>query len=222
MRFPPQLLVLPFLTACGVGPMRLPPDPPKDTAAPGAAQAVNSEHLDVRFARKDVLRVVHDPALDKLYPDLITFRGSQEPERGLVLETDLKTVLVRLPRKAYRRGPTGEPGAATRFTGRVEGRVVRRGKPVRNCEVRLTALRYETRMLIFTGVVNNDHQETVVTDRDGLFSFGNLPPGPYRLAFRRRKGKSWLLRIRPGGVDAVVENRTVPIGDVDLGKRVLD
>lgn len=219
------LLCLTLFSGCGVGPMVIKSDPPKEEAqdAPrGTAKQVASEHLDVRFARKDVVRVVHEPAASsKSYPHLITFRGRKEPERGLVLETTPESILVRLPRKSQAL-PAGVPGTTSRFLGGVQGRVVRRRKPLEGCQVRLTGLRYETRFLVFTSLKQRGHEETVVTDRAGRFSFENLPPGPYRLAFRRPGSNVWLLRLRRSGVDAVVKDRPVKVGTINLSKRALD
>lgn len=206
---------------CAVGPMHMPSDskPSGSRAGPGLATAVSPEHLDVRFAREDVIRIVRAPEGDVDYPDLITFKGREKAERGLVLETTPASVLLRLPREA--RAPVGVTAVSTTQPGGVSGKVIRKGKPLPGCEVRITGLERST-FLVFESVRSGSFERRVVTDEHGVFVFDGLPPGPYRLAFRRAGTNSWLIRLREVPVDAFVEDLPINVGVINLGKPTLN
>ncbi|MCH7552369.1 MAG: hypothetical protein IIC82_00005, partial [Chloroflexi bacterium] len=110
--------------------------------------------------------IVRAPEGDVDYPDLITFKGREEAERGLVLETTPASVLLRLPREA--RAPVGVTAVSTTQPGGVSGKVIRKGKPLPGCEVRITGLERST-FLVFESLRGRRFEQRVVTDEHGVF-----------------------------------------------------
>ncbi|MBL4846207.1 MAG: carboxypeptidase regulatory-like domain-containing protein [Planctomycetes bacterium] len=190
----------------------------------GTSVAVHTESMDVRFSRADVLKVSRRPDDGSEYPDLITLRGRDSAERGLVLETTPESVLVRFPRLASGGKVSLQEAkpAARAFFGILEGRVLVGKRPLKGCEVRLTLLERDTFLGVLTRVRRTDDERTLPTDADGTFAFQGLRPGPYRLAFRKQGSGPWLIRLREVPVDAVVEDTPVDVGDINLSKRILD
>ncbi len=105
-------------------------------------------------------------------------------------------------------------------TGNIEGRILRKGEPLPDCEVQIVALSQE-RILLMKSVKKGD-QFKEKTDENGEYFFKAVPPGQYKLYWKPSYATSWIRKFKMIPDVKVVARRTTIAKDLEIGKRVMN
>ncbi|MGR3178110.1 MAG: hypothetical protein ACUZ8E_08650 [Candidatus Anammoxibacter sp.] len=105
-------------------------------------------------------------------------------------------------------------------TGKVTGRIFRRGKPYPNCKVQIVALTKE-RFLLSKVVKRGENFETV-TDENGMYYFKNVSPGNYKLFWKPPYETSWIRRMHMNPDFIVNAGKTTFTKTLEIAKRVMN
>lgn len=106
--------------------------------------------------------------------------------------------------------------------GMVEGKIVERSKPLPDCKVKIVLLSEKGSLLTGYRPDKNAPLLETVTDREGRYTFRNVPAGPYKLYWMPSREDSWIRRIQMEPDVLVVEGETARPKDVNAGLQTVN
>jgi len=135
------------------------------------------------------------------------FKKSHDKEVDKAVEEDIK-------RK--------EPVIQDRNLGSVEGKILRSGKPLPGCQVKLQML--EKGGLLAKGYrpVAGAVENETGTDNGGVYRFANVSPGLYKLYWKPPLETSWVRRFKMEPDVIVVPGKLINPKDIETLKRTLN
>lgn len=101
--------------------------------------------------------------------------------------------------------------------GTVEGKIVERSKPLPGCKVKIVLLSGKGSSLTGYRPDENVPPLETVTDREGRYTFRNVPAGQYKLYWMPPREDSWVRRIQMEPDVLVVEGEMARPKDVNAG-----
>lgn len=109
-----------------------------------------------------------------------------------------------------------------RNLGSVEGKILRSGKPLSGCQVKLQML--EKGGLLAKGYrpVAGAVENETVTDNEGVYRFANVSPGLYKLYWKPPSETTWVRRFKIEPDVIVVPGKFTKPKDIEILKRTLN
>ncbi len=111
-----------------------------------------------------------------------------------------------------------EPGAPT---GDAEGYILRNGKGLPNCRVKLVELVPAETFFGVVKAVKERNQFEAVTDEDGKYRFEGLPLGNYKIKWQLPDNTGWVRRLRRKTDVTIEAGKTSTLSSIDAGKRLV-
>ncbi|MCF6149727.1 MAG: carboxypeptidase regulatory-like domain-containing protein [Candidatus Kuenenia sp.] len=106
--------------------------------------------------------------------------------------------------------------------GIVEGRILKSGKPIKDCLVQLRRLEKSGLLLKEYRLVEGALELETVTNDEGYYHFMNVSPGEYKLYWKSLEETTWVRRFKMEP-DVIVESgKTVKPRDIEILKRTLN
>lgn len=175
------------------------------------------EYVILKLRKADVQLIRNSPASRKSENLVSTTAKSikqlyLEPEVINQIKAELKEELKGDVRKELHK-----QGVKTEF-GAVKGRIVVRGVGLPECRVKLVKL---TGASIFTGRKKALEFETV-TDKDGKYSFRDVPTGDYQMQWLPKGATGWIRRLTEKADVVVHKGKTFYAKDVDMKRAVIE
>lgn len=104
--------------------------------------------------------------------------------------------------------------------GVVKGRFLFDGAPLESCKVRLVKLRKEGGTY-YKDSGNSDSFEAI-TDKYGIYTFYNVPPGFHKLYWKPPRESSWIRRVSMEPDVAVKAGKIAYLDDIETNQRILN
>ncbi len=138
---------------------------------------------------------------------------------GRYIVINLNGRQLRLLKESPAPGPHGTPNRAAANGSTVYGRLLNRGRPLVNCRVMIRPM-----IKTFTGHRLNRAVQPLraITDGRGAYSFENVPPGPYKLAWLPEGTNQWIRRVAARPDLTVRENQTKHVKDIPVALRTIN
>lgn len=105
-------------------------------------------------------------------------------------------------------------------TGRVEGKISKKGLPFPGCKVMIVTLS-EERILFLKQIKRGDTLETI-TDENGRYYLENVQAGNYKLFWKPPYETSWIRRFSMEPDVIVTAGKTTYTKDIEINKRVVN
>ncbi|MCR4293132.1 MAG: carboxypeptidase-like regulatory domain-containing protein [Candidatus Kuenenia sp.] len=106
--------------------------------------------------------------------------------------------------------------------GSVEGRILKSGKPIKDCQVQLRRLEKSGLLSREYRMVDGALELEVVTNDEGFYHFMNVMPGEYKLYWKPPLETTWVRRFKMEP-DVIVESgKTIKPRDIEVLKRTLN
>lgn len=103
-------------------------------------------------------------------------------------------------------------------TGNAEGYILRNGKGILNCRVKLVELVPAETFFGVVSAVKERNQFEAVTDEDGKYRFEGLPLGNYKIKWQLPDNTGWVRRLRRKPDVTIEAGKTSTLSDIDVGK----
>ena len=192
----------------------------RDVPLRGTVLSGDERSLTLRIALRQVVSIVRGRAADEEFGDRLLARGWREPVEVSVVSEDDRSVTIRLPRSLLRRVLRGEQTGAPlpHSRGGARGRILLRGKPFADAEIRVVRILEDPSALDSSAAVREAEEFTGRTDGEGRFRLTRLSPGLYRLYIRRSPSEPWRRRARPQADLPVVAGKTTVLRDVVISR----
>lgn len=116
----------------------------------------------------------------------------------------------------------GKPLVRNEKVGRIEGKVLHGGKPLKDCQIKLQMLEKGGMLMKVYHPIEGAEELETTTDVDGVYRFTNVPPGFYKLYWKPFTEASWVRRfkIEP---DVIVElGKVTNPKEIETLKRTLN
>lgn len=104
--------------------------------------------------------------------------------------------------------------------GKIKGRFLSKGNPLASCKVRLVKLRKEG--LAYYKDTENTQPIEATTDRYGVYTFDNVPPGFHKLYWKPQTESSWIRRVSMEPDVLVKAGEAAYLDDVETDQRILN
>ncbi|MFQ5862652.1 MAG: hypothetical protein ACE5IC_05960 [Candidatus Brocadiales bacterium] len=101
--------------------------------------------------------------------------------------------------------------------GRVEGKIMKGGKSLQGCKVKIVLLSRKGAFFASYSPVEDMQVLETVTDNEGTYLFNDVPPGQYKLYWMPPWEKSWIRRMQMEPDVFVVEGKTTHPKEVNAG-----
>lgn len=182
-------------------------------------------------------KVKNIPEKDSLSNDKIETRRNEYPtasesvteegQKELVDESangekvgDSQDALVQTtPQESTEKGKTLVPNERV---GRIEGKILHGGKPLKDCQIKLQMLEKGGMLMKVYHPVEGAEELETTTDVDGVYRFANIPPGFYKLYWKPSTEASWVRRFKMEP-DVIVEpGKVTNPEEVETLKRTLN
>lgn len=106
--------------------------------------------------------------------------------------------------------------------GSVEGRILKSGKPIKDCQVQLRRLEKSGLLSREYRLVEGALELEMVTNEEGYYHFMNVMPGEYKLYWKPPLETTWVRRFKMEP-DVIVESgKTIKPRDIEVLKRTLN
>lgn len=107
--------------------------------------------------------------------------------------------------------------------GRVEGRILRKGQPLPDCEVRIIML-VKTKIPLTKSFYQSDMPSEYegITDSDGRYHLMNVAPGEYKIYWKPPTESGWIRRLNMEPDIIVESGKTTYPKDIETFKRVIN
>jgi hypothetical protein len=102
--------------------------------------------------------------------------------------------------------------------GSAEGHILRNGKGLQGCQVKLVRMLELQSIIEMFSVVREGAQFTTVTDEDGKYHFDRLPVGAYKLKWQLPQDKGWIRRLRDKPDAIITEGQTAVLKSVETSR----
>ncbi len=106
-------------------------------------------------------------------------------------------------------------------TGKAEGHVLRSGRGLNGCEVKLVRVLTSRSAVEMFSVVREGTEFTTITDEQGKYAFDRLPIGSYKLKWQLPDDKGWIRRLRDKPDAIVTEGQTTILKSVETKRRLV-
>ena len=104
--------------------------------------------------------------------------------------------------------------------GVINGRFLVNGEPLESCKVRLVKLRKEGETY-YKDSANSDSFEAI-TDKDGVYTFYNVPPGYHKLYWKPLRESSWIRRVSMEPDVVVKAGKIAYLNDIETNQKILN
>lgn len=105
-------------------------------------------------------------------------------------------------------------------TGIVEGKILKKGKPLPDCKVQIVALSQER--VFFSSSIKRGSSFETFTDENGRYILEDVPPGHYKIFWKPSYETSWIRRLNMEPDVVVNAGKTAYPKDIDVHGRVLN
>lgn len=105
--------------------------------------------------------------------------------------------------------------------GRVEGRILRKGQPLPDCEVRIVML-VSTKIPFAKGYSELPTEYDGITDSEGRYHLINVAPGEYKIYWKPSTESGWIRRISMEPDIIVESGKTTYPKDIETFKRIIN
>lgn len=106
--------------------------------------------------------------------------------------------------------------------GSVEGRILKSGKPIKDCQVQLRRLEKGGLLSRDYRLVDGALELEMVTNDEGYYHFMNVMPGEYKLYWKPPLETTWVRRFKMEPDIIVESGKTIKPRDIEILKRTLN
>ncbi len=150
-----------------------------------------------------------DSLREKIKEDVLSEFEKQKERENVAIEEMKRELRFEFEEKEQEK----EKRMVASSFGDVKGRMLFKGKPLQGCQVKIIMLEKWG----FMGVKEGERYETI-TDEEGRYHFGRIPPGGYKLYWKPPAETSWIrkMKMEPDLYVEVGETAYAPDRETDV------